>query len=114
MAEKFPVHVVCAWTGNTEKIASKYYLQLTDEHFREGAQGDEEGGAKGGAKCGAKCGADAVQKPVQQPAASFCTEKQGTPQAIMGCGVVRDDSLGCDPLRDGKIPPSGVEPLFSD
>ena len=106
MAEKFPVHVVCAWTGNTEKIASKHYLQLTDEHFREGAQGDEEGGAK--------CGADAVQKPVQQPAASFCTEKQGTPQAIMGCGVVRDDSLGCDPLRDGKIPPSGVEPLFSD
>jgi integrase len=33
LAEIFPVHVVCAWIGNTERIAAKHYLQVTEEHF---------------------------------------------------------------------------------
>jgi len=37
LAEKFPAHVVCAWMGNSEAVAKKHYLQLTDEHF-EAAQ----------------------------------------------------------------------------
>jgi len=28
-----PLHVVCAWIGNSEPIAAKHYLQVTDEHF---------------------------------------------------------------------------------
>lgn len=37
LAETYPIHVVCAWIGNTEKNAAKYYLQVTDEHFRQAA-----------------------------------------------------------------------------
>ena len=33
LAETFPVHVVCAWIGNTERIAAKHYLQVTEDHF---------------------------------------------------------------------------------
>ncbi len=29
----FPQHVVCAWLGNSPKIANKHYLQVTDAHF---------------------------------------------------------------------------------
>jgi hypothetical protein len=29
-----PIHVVCAWLGNTPKVASKHYLQVTDEDFQ--------------------------------------------------------------------------------
>ncbi len=29
----FPLHVVCAWLGNTEIVARKHYLQVTDDHF---------------------------------------------------------------------------------
>jgi integrase len=33
LMEDFPAHVVCAWMGNTPKVAAKHYLQVTDEHF---------------------------------------------------------------------------------
>ena len=33
LAESFPIHVVCAWIGNSESVAAKHYLQVTDEHF---------------------------------------------------------------------------------
>src|SRR5687767_6032844 len=29
--EQFPAHVVCAWIGNTEKVAQNHYLQVTDD-----------------------------------------------------------------------------------
>jgi len=32
------MHVVCAWIGNSQPVAAKHYLQLTDEHFRKAAQ----------------------------------------------------------------------------
>ncbi len=38
LAEKFPIHVVCAWIGNTPKVAKDSYLQVTDDHFRQAAQ----------------------------------------------------------------------------
>ncbi len=33
LTASFPLHVVCAWIGNTETVALRYYLQVTDEHF---------------------------------------------------------------------------------
>ncbi len=33
LCQKFPLHVVCKWIGNTPKIAQQHYLQVTDEHF---------------------------------------------------------------------------------
>jgi len=29
----FPSHVVCSWLGNTEAVARRHYLQVTEEHF---------------------------------------------------------------------------------
>jgi integrase len=34
----FPAHVVCAWIGNSERVAQKHYLQITDSHFEKAAQ----------------------------------------------------------------------------
>ena len=33
LAESFPIHVVCDWIGNSQAVAAKHYLQVTDEHF---------------------------------------------------------------------------------
>jgi integrase len=33
LMDDFPIHVVCAWMGNTPKVAAKHYLQVTGEHF---------------------------------------------------------------------------------
>lgn len=35
LSGQFPLHVVCAWIGNSEPVARKHYLQVTNDHFRE-------------------------------------------------------------------------------
>lgn len=37
LVERFPVHVVTAWLGNTPEIARRHYLQVTDQHFEQAA-----------------------------------------------------------------------------
>ncbi len=36
LAEKFPIQVVTSWIGNSEAVAKKHYLQVTDAHFNRG------------------------------------------------------------------------------
>lgn len=38
LEEQFPSHVVCSWIGNSQAIARKHYLQVTDEHFEKALQ----------------------------------------------------------------------------
>jgi len=33
LAEEFPLHVVTAWMGNSQLVAARHYLQVTDDHF---------------------------------------------------------------------------------
>jgi site-specific recombinase XerD len=47
LAEDFPMHVVTGWIGNSERVARKHYLQVTEEHFKRAA--GPEGTAPGAA-----------------------------------------------------------------
>jgi integrase len=38
LTERFPVHVVCQWIGNSVPVAAKHYLQVTDDHFEQALQ----------------------------------------------------------------------------
>jgi integrase len=38
LAEMFPMQVVCAWIGNSPKIAESHYLQITDAHFAKAVE----------------------------------------------------------------------------
>ena len=49
-----------AWIGNSEAVARKHYLQVTDEHFEQ-------------------AGKSALQKSVQQPAESGGTASHSNP-----------------------------------
>ena len=44
LMERFPIHVVTTWLGNTPAVAMRHYLQVRDEDFAKAAQG--EAGAK--------------------------------------------------------------------
>jgi integrase len=35
LEESFPSHVVCAWIGNSERVARRHYLQVTEAHFEK-------------------------------------------------------------------------------
>lgn len=37
LAAVFPIHVVCAWLGNSPAVARKHYLQVTDADFEKGS-----------------------------------------------------------------------------
>ena len=37
LTEQYPLHVVCAWIGNSGSVAAKHYLQVTDAHFAKAA-----------------------------------------------------------------------------
>ena len=54
LAEEYPMHVVCAWIGNSQPIAAKHYFQVIDAHFARAVEGPESGAAP------------ALQNPVQQ------------------------------------------------
>ncbi len=37
LCERFPIHVVAEWLGNSPKTALAHYTQTTEEHFRQAA-----------------------------------------------------------------------------
>jgi integrase len=48
LAGEYPMHVVCAWIGNTEMIAAKHYLQVTEAHYEQAAQKAAQSAAERG------------------------------------------------------------------
>jgi integrase len=45
LAATYPLHVVCAWIGNTARVAAGHYLQVTDLDFKRAAQIPAQQGA---------------------------------------------------------------------
>ena len=40
LAKRFPMHVVCAWIGNSQAVAAKHYLHVTDDDFQTALAGN--------------------------------------------------------------------------
>jgi integrase len=98
----YPLHVVCAWLGNSELIAHKHYLQVTDADFRHAA------GMHQAVQKAVQCGAEAVQNPVQSASAGACQEMTQAPDER---GLVQILSSVVTRLQEAGVPPRGLEPL---
>jgi integrase len=90
LAADHPLHVVCAWIGNSERIAAKHYLQVTDADWQRAA------------KTGAVPPGCALQKPVQQAAAPSRTASQESPEVLTGCEAVRTVAMANEDMQDRK------------
>jgi len=94
LAESFPIHVVCEWIGNSEAVAKRHYLQVTEDHFAKAVAMPDGDDAK------------TVQKTVQHVAASERTNAQQE----------TDDSEIFESLEDCReselleVGPPGLEP----
>lgn len=42
LEEDYPSHVVCQWMGNSQSVAQKHYLQVTDDHFKRAIEQPEQ------------------------------------------------------------------------
>ena len=85
------MQVVCAWIGNSQPVAAKHYLQVTEDHFRK-----------------------AVQNPVQYPTELACMESQVEPAdgaEPAFCGPMRRPAADCKSCQPQHLPLRGVEPL---
>ncbi|MCA9092948.1 MAG: tyrosine-type recombinase/integrase [Planctomycetaceae bacterium] len=90
LAEQYPLHVVTAWLGNSQPIALKHYLQVTDAHFQRAAGQS----------------AEAAQNPAQYlPASGRMTlqPQQKNPQ-------FSEENEGMRDCTTYKVPKRGVEP----
>ena len=94
LAESYPMHVVCQWIGNSQQVAAKHYLQVTDEHFERASQGDEI----------------AARNPAQYAPKLGGTGRDKKPQAPIK-PVSYEGLLECTNVH---VPPRGVEPLSLD
>jgi integrase len=94
LAETFPMHVVVAWIGNSQPVAAKHYLQITDDHF-----------------------ARAAQNPAQQTSAPACKRPQNTlgepaerAENVQEDGVLQQVAGGCNYLHGRQVGDEGIEP----
>ena len=74
LANDHPLHVVCDWIGNSQAVAKKHYLQVTDEHFQK-----------------------ATQKATQLPAALGCTEVLQETRTAASPGIPEDAAIAVPP-----------------
>ncbi len=93
LAQEFPIHVVCKWIGNSPQVASRHYLQITEEHF-----------------------AKAVQNPVQSASVSGSQELSAEPAGRTEVALVmpgQEDATHCNNNRLHELGVTGLEPVTS-
>ncbi|MCG3180336.1 MAG: hypothetical protein BIFFINMI_02695 [Phycisphaerae bacterium] len=86
LADEFPEHVVCRWIGNSRRVATDHYFQVTADHVAKAIAGG--GRAK-----------KAAQNPAQQAHAVARNDSQqpvGAKQNPAKCGALRNDASHCD------------------
>ncbi len=74
LAASYPMHVVCAWIGNTERIAAKHYLQVTEADFDRAGSDDAQSDARPSEK--------ATQNPTQPITANSRQSGQIMPKSL--------------------------------
>ncbi len=95
LMESFPSHVVCAWIGNSEAVARKHYLQVTDEHFSRATQ------------------SEAAQNPAQQMHETPRKRLQDQNRSKSQAEPTQDIATNCEYLPVSQAPPVGLEPTTS-
>ncbi|MCZ6613018.1 MAG: hypothetical protein O6941_10320, partial [Planctomycetota bacterium] len=74
LADQFPAHVARAWIGNSVAVATKHYLQLTDDHFSQAVQNPVQC-----ASAGKRSDAHGPKPTPKEPAENKVLRKDATP-----------------------------------
>ena len=115
LMETYPAHVVCRWIGNSEAVAKKHYLQVTDAHFEKAAVPKP-------AELVAISEPETAQIPRETVAIQVANEPCKTPRNATNAkkqnpeklNVLRGSADGFVSLRDQEITRPGLEPGKSE
>lgn len=100
LSERFPLHVVCYWLGNTVTIASQHYLSVRDSDFTAAVLPVGTASEK------------AVQNPVQHLAEIAGMDSQGVVDQKRQVPVLQALANTDEILRTVRMTPMGFEPMF--
>ena len=98
LMERFPIHVVCEWLGNTKAVAADHYLQVHDDHFARAVREPDV--------------REAAQNAAQHASEPHrMAQKEQTPALLK---VPKKQGLApeCDSLQVLGMTPGGFEPPF--
>jgi len=115
LMETYPAHVVCRWIGNSEAVAKKHYLQVTDAHFEKAAVPKR-------VEMVAISKPENTQIPRETVAIQVASETCKSPRNAMNAkrqnpeklNVLRGSRCGCVTLREQGITRPGLEESASD
>ncbi len=106
LAQDYPIHVACKWIGNSQAVAAKHYLQVTEDHFKQAVADDAE--------YDAPTEQEATQNPTQ-------TVSDASRQHETGERNVKEDTLLCpivtQVIQGPQAPqatPPGLEPGMTE
>lgn len=88
LAEVYPLHVVVAWLGNSQLVAAKHYLQVTNDHFKQAVQ--------------------AAQNPAQSTPTSSGKPEQVTRDDCVVPAELQGTAAECHGLPPSSVDPSGA------
>ena len=91
LAQIHPIHVVCEWIGNSQAVAAKHYLRVTEADFAQAFAG-------------------AAQKAAQQAHVESRNDLQRESASHGNMRELPKDAAPCDVIQDQPAPPVGLEP----
>jgi len=103
LADEFPIHVVCKWIGNSQPVAARHYLQLTDEHFERAA----------GCAAHPKAAQKAAQKAHETTGNELNDLQEQDAKTPANTGVFTSFREVADSLRIEQVGDTGLEPVTS-
>jgi hypothetical protein len=101
LAEQFPAHVVCAWIGNTERVAQNHYLQVTDAHFAKAVA----------ERVREKPGSGAAQNPAQSEPVKPGNDQDAGKKPSGNRPALPSDSDQSRCLPSNQVAATGLEPV---
>jgi len=104
LAQSYPIHVVCAWLGNSQRVAAKHYLQVRDEDFERAASYSAESSALSTEST--------AQNTAQPPSADSRQPSQETHNALENQGLCYALADVGESWQDRQVTPTGFEPVL--
>jgi integrase len=102
LARQFPLAVVAKWLGNTQAVAMRHYVDVTDGDFEKAVIGDLATNGK------------ATQNPTQQAHAGGRKRQQGDKPQNKKTPVLPGFASDCSATRKLGLEAAGIEPASRD
>jgi len=102
LARQFPLAVVAKWLGNTQAVAMRHYVDVTDADFERAVIGD------------VPATEEAAQKAAQHAHAMERRESQAVKSSHEKTPALQGSASLCDTLQNRGVEAAGIEPASRD